>query len=80
MYEYLDSYTKKFELDKLIQFNSTVIKAEPNKGGWAIVVQQKGKSTTDVHQFDVLVVANGIFSDPYIPKLEGREDFESNGG
>ena len=32
------------------------------------------------HNFDYLIVCNGIFSDPFIPTFEGEESFLASGG
>ena len=35
---------------------------------------------TEEHQFDYLIVCNGIFSIPFIPEYDGAEEFTAAGG
>jgi len=76
---YMAGYTKKFGFDKKIELNTTVDKAKQGSDGrWTLDITTKGKSRTE--DFDYLIVANGIFSDPFVPEFKGSDAFKSAGG
>ncbi|HUH88382.1 MAG TPA: NAD(P)/FAD-dependent oxidoreductase [Pusillimonas sp.] len=79
--QYLESYANHFDLNGSIRLNAEVLSAEPNdQDGWRLVVRDTRLGATTEHEVDSLIVANGIFSEPFIPPYEGRETFESAGG
>jgi dimethylaniline monooxygenase (N-oxide forming) len=86
--KYLASYAKHFQLDPLIQLNTEVIDAQLNREGtgWIVKVRQSDTLSSPEEQevqslaYDYLIVGNGIFSDPLVPKFEGAEDFVAAGG
>src|SRR5690606_19292162 len=58
-----------------------VLSAEPMQGdGWRLTLRDVNGGGTTEYEADNLVVANGIFSEPFIPPYEGREAFEAAGG
>ncbi|KAL4067702.1 hypothetical protein V8B97DRAFT_1427837 [Scleroderma yunnanense] len=71
---YLKSYVHHFHLSPLIRFNTTVISAKWNDTYWVINI-----STGESLLFDHLVVANGRFRLPRIPKIPGVENWLSTG-
>ena len=71
---YLESYVEKFGLGPSLRLGTEVTYATPLKEGWEVTVG----GTTEI--FDHLVVANGVFSDPYIPPFERVDVLESAGG
>jgi len=76
---YMAGYCKKFGIYKKIQLNTTVEKAEQNSNGsWSLTLASGGKSRTE--DFDYLIVANGIFSDPFVPNYQGADAFRAAGG
>ncbi len=74
--EYLTNYARHFDLLPYVQFNTTVNHAEPLNGGhngWLLHTTQNGVSgQTEV---DFLVVCNGVFSEPNMPTVQGRDTF-----
>lgn len=81
MQEYLAAYAKHFELDPLIHLQTEVVLAEQvGDEGWAITVRDVRSGQTTKHTAEHLVVANGIFSEPFIPPYEGAEEFRAAGG
>jgi len=79
--QYLEDYARHFDLNGSIRLNTEVLSAEP-KGdeGWRLRLRDVNTGGTMEHEADSLVVANGIFSKPFIPPYEGREAFEAAGG
>ena len=70
--EYLQAYTEKFDLAQYISLNSEVTKAviDPVTKRWNLTVRrvtQSNGTVVEEHQFDYLIVCNGIFSIPFIP-------------
>ena len=75
--EYLTNYARHFQVLPYIQFCTTVDHAEPidgGRGGWILHTRQNG--LTDEKAVDFLVVCNGVFSEPNMPTVQGRELFD----
>lgn len=84
MQTYIESYADRFNLKHLVRFNTEVVNAsiDADSGKWTIQSRSsKGEERQLTEEvFDFLVVANGIFSKPKVPKFKGQESWESNGG
>ena len=83
--EYLQAYTEKFDLAQNISLNSEVTKAviDPLTKRWNLTVRrdtEKNGTAAEEHEFDYLIVCNGIFSIPFIPEYDGAEEFVAAGG
>ncbi len=69
---YLQTFTKKHDLDSVITFSCGVDRAEwSSDGGWTVTLE-----TGDVKQFDNLVCANGTQWHPAMPDIPGSFDGE----
>lgn len=86
---YLEGYAAMFGLNPHLRLGTEVIAAEQEEAGdavrWSVTtrtVAEDGTATgeEDTEEFDFLVVANGIFSVPFIPDWPGRAEFEAAGG
>ena len=76
---YMAGYAKKFGIDRKIRLNTSVDNAKQNaNGSWTLTFTSNGKTSTE--DFDYLIVANGIFSDPFIPDYKGADAFKAAGG
>ena len=74
--EYLTAYARHFDIMRLIQFGTTVERTEAldgGTGGWLIHTRQQGVSNQLPVNF--LVVCNGVFNEPNVPQIPGRESF-----
>lgn len=71
---YLKSYACHFHLLPLIRFNSAVTSARWNGTNWVIDI-----STGETLVFDHLIVANGHYRLPRIPKIPGVENWLNTG-
>ncbi|NBA87756.1 NAD(P)-binding domain-containing protein [Emticicia sp. CRIBPO] len=71
--EYLTNYATHFGIMPYIRFNTKVDKALPTENGWNISVTSDGISETI--NTDFLVVCNGTFSEPNMPKMKDQELF-----
>ncbi len=79
---YLGSYADHFGLRPLIRFSTGVVsvKSVAAKSGTArafeVVVRPAGGSNaTETLQFDFVVICNGVFSEPWMPRIDGQERF-----
>ena len=78
---YLEQYVAVCDLAGVVRLGTEVVRAspEPEGAGWSLELRRADGATAQ-DRCDHLVVANGIFSEPHIPDLAGREDFEAAGG
>jgi len=75
MKKYFDGYSEKFALKKHIEFNTKVVSTERIANNqWKVVLEKEGK--TEERIYKGLVLANGIFSSPNLPKFKGQETFK----
>jgi cation diffusion facilitator CzcD-associated flavoprotein CzcO len=82
MQNYLSSYVERFGFGDRIRLDAEVVAAELDElsGRWTLRVRDTRTDTEHDHGFDHLVVANGIFSDPFVPKLRINPEFTDAGG
>ncbi|MDN5758985.1 MAG: NAD(P)/FAD-dependent oxidoreductase [Tomitella sp.] len=89
--QYLEEYVAEFDLDEVLRLSTEVVDAEPAAGGgWDVTVcaasdpptgiDAGGHADTDTAHFDHVVVASGIFSQPFVPDYEGIAELERVGG
>jgi hypothetical protein len=76
--EYLRSYVEKFDLLKHMRFNCSVESAvDDGASGWTLTIDddssEDGSSTTI--KAAKLIIATGLTSEPFVPKLQGKETF-----
>ena len=71
---YLQSYASAYNLYPHIRLNATVESAVRVKGKWHVTFSSPSGSST-LKDIDSLVVANGRYSQPYIPSVPGLEDW-----
>jgi Flavin-binding monooxygenase-like len=72
---YLAAYASHFGLDPALRLSTEVTSAVPAPGGgWDITTEEAAEHV------EVLIVANGIFCDPAVPRYPGVEEFTAAGG
>jgi hypothetical protein len=72
---YLAAYATNFGLDDALRLSTEVTSAVPAPGGgWTVTV---GGTAEGV---DKLVVANGVFCEPAVPRYQGEAEFTAAGG
>jgi cation diffusion facilitator CzcD-associated flavoprotein CzcO len=76
MYKYLSDYAEKFGILDKIRYQCAVLSAEHQdgvEGGWILTIQNGGT------QYQVfarkLVMAAGLTSEPFLPRIDGQEEF-----
>ncbi|XP_014211421.1 flavin-containing monooxygenase FMO GS-OX-like 4 [Copidosoma floridanum] len=77
--DYLKSYATHFQLRQYIQFQTVVesIKLkDPSSEKWQVRVRNVGNERTDTLVFDAVIICNGHYSDPRIPRIRGLGDFK----
>src|SRR5438270_3621231 len=68
---YLEDVAKKFDVYRLIRFNTEVARMEFDGGRWQI--EMADGSTDDA---DVVIAATGVLHHPKFPDIAGLDDFE----
>lgn len=79
IHKYWRSLAERYEVNKLIQLETTVVAAEWNreKGKWIVKIRSKdGQERTE--ETDILVTATGHFSDPRLPQYPGIDEYEGH--
>jgi dimethylaniline monooxygenase (N-oxide forming) len=77
---YLERYVEAFGLRPLLRLSSEVVRAEPTPGGgWSLTTRDETGASMS-QQVDHLVVANGVYCEPHVPRWPGRDEYESAGG
>lgn len=80
---YLESYADTFALWDMLWLGTRVVHAELDEQAPSWNLQLRDVATgADLEDavVDHLVVANGIFSTPFVPEFPGAEEFSANGG
>jgi dimethylaniline monooxygenase (N-oxide forming) len=79
---YLADYVRHFGLEPYLRLNTEVIEAGLDRmaGPWTVRSRKSGSDQEQVEEFDFIVAANGIFSDPVLPEYPGIEEFRAFGG
>jgi len=79
---YLERYVELHDLGETLRLSTEVVRAEltPAEDGWLVTSRRAGEPVSDPEPFDHVVVANGIFSDPVIPRFEGLAQLLRAGG
>jgi cation diffusion facilitator CzcD-associated flavoprotein CzcO len=75
---YLAAYASGFGLDPLVRLDTEVVSARPANDGWSVETRNAEGTRTD--PVDRLVIANGVFCEPYVPQYAGVDDFTAAGG
>ncbi|ELU06178.1 hypothetical protein CAPTEDRAFT_212147 [Capitella teleta] len=79
--DYLKSYSQHFNLEQFIKFSTSVENVEPitredASTVWKMVSREVVSGKEEHHEFDAVVVCNGHYSVPLIPKIKGLEGFK----
>ena len=77
---YLAAYAARFGLEPALRLSTEVTAAAPvPDGGWAVTAAAEGEQDSTEH-VGALVVANGIFCQPAVPRYPGEAEFTAAGG
>lgn len=80
--QYLSGYAEHFGLKSHLRLGTEVTAAvqDADTGTWSVTSREVESGRVDEQQYDRLVIANGIFCDPFVPPYRGVEDYERAGG
>ncbi|KAK9774327.1 hypothetical protein SCAR479_08932 [Seiridium cardinale] len=75
--DYLQSLVERNGYGDLVSYNTTVERAEKVGDEWKVTLRREGEPKDEwwEERFDAVVVASGHYSVPYIPRIEGLEEF-----
>jgi cation diffusion facilitator CzcD-associated flavoprotein CzcO len=77
---HIQNYVSEHDLEKHIKFNTEVVKAVKKGDKWLLTLKYEDKDTDKkefyLKEFDAIVVANGSYTLPYIPQIEGLKEYE----
>ncbi|KAK4203166.1 hypothetical protein QBC40DRAFT_219782 [Triangularia verruculosa] len=78
MQQYIKSLVERNSYEDLISYNTTVELVEKVGTEWKLVLRKEGKEKDYwwSEYFDAVVVASGHYWVPYIPAIDGLEEFE----
>jgi cation diffusion facilitator CzcD-associated flavoprotein CzcO len=74
-HSYIASYVERFALTDSLRLSTGIAHAVPTGTGWVLTTEAGEK-----HEVDHLVVANGVFSAPQIPRWPGADIHAGAGG
>src|SRR2546421_2150653 len=77
---WLAAYAAEFGVARHLCLNTEVTRARPVAGGWVLEVRDTVDGTTGSETVDRLVVANGGFCEPLVPRYPGLAEFTAAGG
>jgi dimethylaniline monooxygenase (N-oxide forming) len=83
VFDYLEAYAKHFSILEHVRFNvevMNIVSRPDQKPGWRVEVRDLADGRETLHDFDFVVICNGIFSLPHVPEIPGRSEFEAAGG
>ena len=78
--EYLVAYATKFGLDPCLRLETTVDAVFPGAGAGWTVDARTGETPSVRRAYDAVVVANGVFCEPDVPRYPGAQEFADAGG
>ncbi|CUM56800.1 uncharacterized protein AC631_05670 [Debaryomyces fabryi] len=77
---HIQNYVSEHDLEKYIKFNTEVVKAVKKGEKWQLTLNHKDRDTDKkefyLKEFDAIVVANGSYTLPHIPQIEGLKEYE----
>jgi cation diffusion facilitator CzcD-associated flavoprotein CzcO len=77
---YLAAYADRFGVAPRLRTRVTAVEPRADgHAGWRVRAQN-ASGQAETHDFDWLVVCNGVFNVPFVPELPGRAEFEAAGG
>jgi hypothetical protein len=77
---YLQEYAAHFDLKRHVRFDCTLESAvDDGPAGWVLTVAQRTVNDTAKQNIRAsrLIIATGLTSEPFMPRLEGRETFDA---
>lgn len=77
MKKYFHDFVDHFKLRDFYRFNTKVLNCEKKQDGtWDITSENLKTKEVSTENFKGLIIANGIFNNPNLPKIKGQETFK----
>ncbi|MGZ8241121.1 MAG: flavin-containing monooxygenase [Methylobacter sp.] len=74
---YFENYAKDYNVFDKIRFNTSITSLEKQlDGSWVVYYTDKKTGLSAQKPFDFVVVATGLYFDPFIPEFPGQEKFK----
>lgn len=74
---YFENYARDFHIFDKVRFDTGVESLEQQADGkWTVQYKAKSSANTEQKTFDFIVVATGLYFDPYLPKFPGQDKFQ----
>jgi dimethylaniline monooxygenase (N-oxide forming) len=74
---YYEEYADKYNLRDYMKFEHYVVNVKPNfDDSWDVLSRNLQTGEHKIYNFDGLLICNGHFHSPFIPKYQGREMFK----
>lgn len=74
---FLKSYAKTFDLEKYIKYLQYVVRVQlKNDCCWQVIVKDLQKNSIEIYYFEFVLVCNGHYNTPLLPKLNGTNLFK----
>lgn len=79
---YLARYADHFGVTSHLRLNTEVVSADLDEqnGLWTVTSREVGSNETREEEYEYLLVANGIFCEPFVPPFENAAEYERVGG
>lgn len=80
MLTFLELYAQKFNVYQHIKFQSYVIRVRPygDENQWEIIVRDLPTNTYNTYIFDAIIVCNGHYHTPCLPKYAGKDVYKGH--
>ncbi|PGH02984.1 hypothetical protein AJ80_08775 [Polytolypa hystricis UAMH7299] len=77
---YIEDLVNRNGYQDFVEYNTTVERVTKKNKEWEVILRKQGEKTDTwwKEHFDAVVVANGHYSVPYIPEIEGLAEFEES--
>lgn len=72
---FLNLYADKFKLRKKIKFQNHVLRVRPLDDTWEVIVRNLPLDIYETYNFDAVLVCNGHYNAPIIPRYEGCKTY-----
>lgn len=75
---YFENYAKDYKVFDKIRFNTEITRLKQNQNGTWLVGYKTQAGKAESKSYDFVVVASGIYFDPYIPEISGKAKFKGD--
>ena len=75
-YKYLNQYAENFDIRKKYKLGSRIEDVSREGGKWKLTIKDVKSGQIRHEYFDKCAIANGYFTSPKVPRIEGVEKFE----